>query len=79
MNLSLTLCVYQVFIDMGDVARWACVLGLYLDDVTLAYNELRNMTKCQSLLFSVGPVCLSPYRSDGRHAEWSGVLYPRAL
>ena len=55
------------------------MLGLGLDDVAWPYKELQEMTKCHPLLLSVGPVCLSPYRSVGRHAEWSGLLYPRAL
>ena len=54
-------------------------MGLGLDDVAWPYNEFREMTKCHPLLFPVEPVCLSPYRFVGRHAEWSVLLYPRAL
>ena len=51
-------------------------MGLGLDDVAWPYNKLREMTKCHPLLFPVRPVCLSPYRSVGRHVEWSSLLYP---
>ena len=48
-------------------------MGLGHGDVALAYNKLREITKCLSLLFPVGSVCLSPYRSDKHCVEWFGL------